>query len=145
MTVAGGESSPGTWAGIWKCATSMATPATPANATQILVARLDTAVIPPLGARGFLVTAAAGAGWMPASMSWTSPMRHLAGASSLARVDHGGDLQVAVGQRGRVEGAVGGGEAGGSAVDDAVEAGRAPGAGGRPLEGPAVLQVTLAG
>jgi len=45
MMVAGGELSPGTWAGIWKCAMSMATPATPDNATQILVARLDTAVI----------------------------------------------------------------------------------------------------
>ena len=42
MIVAGGESSPGTWAGILKCAMSIATPATPDNATQILVARLDT-------------------------------------------------------------------------------------------------------
>ena len=40
--VAGGESSPGTWAGIWECAISMATPASPDNATQIVVARLDT-------------------------------------------------------------------------------------------------------
>src|SRR5262249_46544556 len=54
-----------------------------------------------------------------------------ADASSLACVDQGGDLHVAVGQRGRVEGAVGGGEAHGAAVDDAVKAGRAPGAGGR--------------
>lgn len=34
--------SPGTRAGVWKCAMSMATPAAPDNATQILVARLDT-------------------------------------------------------------------------------------------------------
>src|SRR6516164_5306066 len=70
--------------------------------------------------------------------------QRLAGASSLPLVDHGGDLHVAVGQRGRVEGAVGGREAAGSAADDAVEAGRASGAGGRPPDGPAGLQVPLA-
>src|SRR6516165_661279 len=77
-------------------------------------------------------------------MSWTSLRRRPAGVSSLAGVDDGGDLHVAAGQRGRVEGAMGGGEVRGSAVDDAVEAGRAPGAGGRPLDGPAGLQVALA-
>src|SRR6476661_4894135 len=81
---------------------------------------------------------------MPTSMSWKSPRRPAAG-SSLAGADLGGELHVAVGQRGRVEGAVGGGKVRCSAVDDAVEAGRAAGAGGRPLEGPAGLQVALAG
>src|SRR5215470_18998755 len=98
--VAGGELSPGTWAGIWKCAMSMATPATPDNATQILVARLDTDVIPSWCAHGLLAAAVARARSMPASMSWTFPER-LAGASSLACVDHGGDLHVTSGQRGR--------------------------------------------
>jgi hypothetical protein len=41
---------------------SIATPATPDNATQIPVARLDTMVIPSLRARGFLATAVARAG-----------------------------------------------------------------------------------
>src|SRR5580704_15822215 len=80
---------------------------------------------------------------MPAYVSWKSPKRS-AGASSLACVELGGDLHVAVGQGGGVEGAVGGGEVRASAVDDAVEAGRALGAGSRPLEGPAGLQVALA-
>src|SRR6478752_5520202 len=81
---------------------------------------------------------------MPTSMSWKSPRRPAAG-SSLACADLGGELHVAVGQGGRVEGAVGCGEVRCSAVDDAVEAGRAPGAGGRPLDGPVGLQVALAG
>ena len=98
-----------------------ATPTTPDNATQVLVARLDNGY-------SFLVCSQARrlpCGWcqVDADQSWKSSER-LAGASWLACADLGGDLQVAVGQRGGVEGAVGGGEAGGSAVDDAVEAGR---------------------
>src|SRR5690242_2133177 len=77
-------------------------------------------------------------------MSW-KPRGGWRAGSSLACADLGGELHVAVGQRRRVEGAVGGGKVRCSAVDDAVEAGRAAGAGGRPLEGPAGLQVALAG
>jgi DNA-binding MarR family transcriptional regulator len=47
------------------------------------------------------------------------------GASLLACVDLGRDLHVTVGQGGGVKSAVGGGEVRGSAVDDAVESGRA--------------------
>jgi hypothetical protein len=71
---------------------SMATPATPDTATQILVARLDTDVIPSWCARGLLTAAVASARSMPASMSWTFPER-LAGASSLACVGLRGGLR----------------------------------------------------
>src|SRR5205809_383152 len=63
---------------------------------------------------------------MPASMSWKSP-RRLAAGSSLACADLGGELPVAVGQRGRVEGAVGGGGVRCYTVDAAGHADRAGG------------------
>jgi hypothetical protein len=75
------------------------------------------------------------------------PRTRLAAASLLACVDHGGELRVAVGQRGRAEGAVSRGEVRGSAVDDAVEAGRAAGAGGvvgNPVIGPEAVKNWMA-